>query len=104
MAAVQLQLGHVLAGLAVRGRKPQRQRLIDYLAARRIAHARDRRLARLGHAADHFSSATPRPGPETRTTAIAAGGRPEERAKMVERSVATVELKQSSVARRGYQH
>ena len=33
-----------------------------------------------------FSSATPARGPEMRTTAIAAGGRPEERAKMVERS------------------
>src|SRR5262245_24926355 len=34
-----------------------------------------------------FSSATPACGPEMRTTAIAAGGRPEDSAKMVERSV-----------------
>src|SRR5262245_14819199 len=33
-----------------------------------------------------FSSATPACGPEMRTTAIAAGGRPEDSAKMVERS------------------
>ena len=51
-AAVQLQLGDVLAGLAVGPRKPERQAFVDDLAGRRIAHARERRPARLRHAAD----------------------------------------------------
>jgi hypothetical protein len=46
---MQLQLGHVLAGLAPRSGKPQRQRLVDHLSALRIAHARKRSLARLGN-------------------------------------------------------
>ncbi len=51
-----------------------------------IAHARERGLARLGHAADQrLAAPSPARGPEMRTTAIAAGGRPEERAKMVGR-------------------
>ena len=50
-AAVQLQLGGVLAGLAVRPRKPQRQRFVDDLARRRIAQPRQRGLARGGQAA-----------------------------------------------------
>ena len=36
-AAVQLQLGHVLAGLALRPREPQHQGLVDHLAGSRIA-------------------------------------------------------------------
>ena len=39
---MKLQLGHVLAGLAARGGKPQRQGLINDLAACRIADARQR--------------------------------------------------------------
>ncbi len=54
VTAVQLQLSHVFAGLALRARKPQRQRLIDRLTARRIAHAHQRRLSRLRHAADQL--------------------------------------------------
>ena len=50
-AAVQLQLGHVLAGLAVRPGKPQRQRFVDRLAGGGIAHAGQPGLARLRHAA-----------------------------------------------------
>ena len=46
-AAVQLELGCVLAGLAVGAGKPERQRLVDHLPGRRIAHAREPRLARL---------------------------------------------------------
>ena len=46
-AAVQLQLGDVFAGLAVRAGKPQRQRLVDHFAAVRIAHAGEGGLARL---------------------------------------------------------
>ncbi len=34
VAAVQLQFGDILAGLAVRRRKPQRQRLVDHVAVR----------------------------------------------------------------------
>ena len=60
LAAVHLQLGHVLAGLAARPRKPQRQRLIDDLARLRIAHPRERGLARRGQAADQRLQA-PRP-------------------------------------------
>ena len=63
LAAMKLQLGHVLAGLAVRRRKPQRQRLVDDLAARRIAHARQRRLARLGQAPDQFPKRNARARP-----------------------------------------
>ena len=64
LAAVKLQLGDVLAGLAVRRRKPQRQRFVDDFAARRIAHPRQRRLARLGQAPDQFfkRNAGARPG------------------------------------------
>ena len=54
LAAMKLQLGDVLAGLAARRRKPQRQRFVDDLTARRIAHPRQRRLARLGQAPDQF--------------------------------------------------
>jgi hypothetical protein len=53
MTALQLQLGHVLSGLTVRARKPKRQRLVDHLAAGRIAHPRERRLPRLRYSADH---------------------------------------------------
>src|SRR5262249_58214800 len=39
------------------------------------------------------SSATRARGPEMRTTAIAAGGRPEERAKMVSRTLAILRIR-----------
>ena len=45
VAAVKLQLGRVLAGLAARRRKPEHQCFVDDLAGRRIAHARQRRAA-----------------------------------------------------------
>ena len=63
-AAVQLQLGHVLAGLAVRRRKPQRQRLVDDVVLCGIADAGERRLARGGDlAAQRFQRrARARPG------------------------------------------
>ena len=51
-AAVELKLGHVLAGLAARPGKPQHQRLVDRLAGGGVAHVGQRRLARLRHAAD----------------------------------------------------
>ena len=54
MAAVKLQLGGILAGLAARRRKPEHERFVDGLAGRRIAHARERRLPRLRHPADEF--------------------------------------------------
>jgi hypothetical protein len=47
MAAVQLQLRNILAGFAVRRRKPQSECLVDHFPAVRIAHAHQRRLARL---------------------------------------------------------
>ena len=85
-AAVQLQLGDVLAGLAVRAREttaPAPRR-----SPRRfgIAHARQRRLRGSGTRPISALSAAPARGPEMRTTAIAAGGRPEESAKMVSRA------------------
>ena len=55
MPAVQLQLRDILAGLAVRRGEPQRQRLIDPLARRRMPHPHQRRLARLRHAANKLS-------------------------------------------------
>jgi hypothetical protein len=53
-AAVDLQLGRVLAGLAVRPGEPQHQAFIDGIAACGIAHARQRRASRLRHPADHL--------------------------------------------------
>ena len=83
-AAVQLQLGRVLAGLAVRPGKPQRQRLVDHLTAYADrARGRAPPGAARGGGRSAPCSASPARGPEMRTTAIAAGGRPEERAKMV---------------------
>ena len=90
-AAVQLQFGRVLAGLAVRSGEPQRQRLVDHLAGCRIADAGKGRLARRGDFAGEALSASPARGPEMRMTAIAAGGRPEERAKMVSRAVSDID-------------
>ena len=83
-AAVQVQLGHVLAGLGVRPGKPEHQRLVEQ---RCRAGSRSRRSAARrgsGSLPPSASSASPARGPEMRTTAIAAGGRPEERAKMVD--------------------
>src|SRR5262249_47570076 len=50
--AMKLQLRDILAGLAMRRRKPQRQRFVDDFAGRRSAHPRQPRLARFGHAPD----------------------------------------------------
>ena len=80
---MQLQLGDVLAGLAVRRRKPQRQRFVDDLAERGSRMRARPALRGSGILTPSAVSASPARGPEMRTTAIAAGGRPEERAKMV---------------------
>ena len=81
VTAVELQLRHVVAGFAVRTRKPQHQRLIDNFAGRGIPHARERGLARFRNPTDElFQSAKLARGPHRRTTAIAAGCQPEERA------------------------
>ena len=82
-AAVQLQLGHVLTGLASWPRKPQRQRLVDHLAGRGSRTRASAALRGSGIFPVSALSASPARGPDMRTTAIAAGGRPEERAKMV---------------------
>ncbi len=50
-AAMHLQLGEVLAGLAVRRRKPERQAFVDDFAAGGIAHAHERGPARFRHTA-----------------------------------------------------
>src|SRR6202035_5391506 len=64
LAAMKLQLSDILASLATRRRKPQHQRFVDDLAIRRIAHPRQRGLARFGQTADQFfkSNAGARPG------------------------------------------
>ena len=54
LPAMDLNLGHVLAGLAVRAGKPKRQRLVDNLAIGRIAHPCERRVAWRRHAADQL--------------------------------------------------
>jgi len=51
ITAMELQLGHILAGLAARTRKPERQRLVNDFATCRIAHARKRCLSRRRNAA-----------------------------------------------------
>src|SRR5215471_17780051 len=48
---MQLQFRDVFAGLALRRRKPQRQRLIDRFAALRVAHAHQRHFARVRNTA-----------------------------------------------------
>ena len=53
-AAVHLQLGDVLAGLAVGAGEPERQALIDAVAGCGIAHPRQRRPPRLRDAADQL--------------------------------------------------
>ncbi len=45
---MQLQLGHVLAGLAMGRGKPQDERLVDDLMGGRIADAGERGFSRLG--------------------------------------------------------
>ena len=96
MAAMELQLRHVLAGLAARRRKPERQRLVDHLTALRLAHARQRRRRAGGTRPISCSSATRARGPQRRMTATAAGGRPDESAKMVGRSFVTLSLRRCS--------
>jgi hypothetical protein len=54
VTAVQLQLGDVFARFALRARKPQRERFVDYLTVHRIAHANQRGLSRLRDAADQL--------------------------------------------------
>ena len=72
----------------LRRRKPQRQALRR--SSRRLPdRAAARSAARRGSGTRpiSFCSATPAFGPQTRTTAIAAGGRPEDSAKIVGRSL-----------------
>ena len=91
-AAVQVQLGHVLAGLGVRPGQPQHQRLVEQRRSARHAQPPQRR--RRGSGSLPLPSATsawPAAGPDTRTTAIAAGGRPDESAKMVGRALFTAD-------------
>ena len=81
-SAMNMKLGDVFAGRAGRSRKPQHHRVIDrplaYIVQQR-AGGRPRRR--------HFSGERGQRrrglGPETRTMAIALGGRPDDRAKMV---------------------
>ena len=81
-AAVQLQLGDVLAGLAMRRGKPQRQRLVDDLAVGGIADARERRLARGGDLAgqgfERLAGARPGNAHDRNRRRPAAGGEGED--------------------------
>ena len=52
VTAMQLQLCHILTGLAAGTRKPKCNRLVDHLAASRLAHTRKRRLPWLRHTPD----------------------------------------------------
>ena len=79
MATMQLKLGDIFAGFALRPRKPERQRLIDDLAVA-PTDARKRALRGSGILPVSALSASPARGPEIRTTAMAAGGRPEDSA------------------------
>ena len=82
-AAVDLQFGDVLAGRAGRPRKPEHHRLVDRLPLG-VAQQRPRRHPRRRHFAGQRRQRRLRPAdPETRTTAIALGGRPDDSAKMV---------------------
>ena len=58
-----------------------------------------RRAPRLGQLAAERGDRLARRGPETRTTAIAAGGRPEERAKMVEGAIIQIRKTEIQIAR-----
>ena len=81
---MQLELGHVLTGLALRARKPQHQAFVEDVGT--ILQPRKSGPARFRYPPDQcFQSVTGR-GPEIRTTAMAAGGRPDESAKMVSAS------------------
>ena len=86
-AAVQLQLGDVLAGLAMRA--PGNHSASASSMVSLVAGSRTRASAAArgeGILPVSAFSAAPARGPEMRMTAIAAGGRPEERAKMVSRA------------------
>jgi hypothetical protein len=89
-AAVQLQLGGVLAGFAVGRRKPQHQRLVDDFLAAWIAHAGKPGLARRRDLdAQRFQRrACARPADADHGN----GRRPEERAKMVGCSVIATQV------------
>ena len=83
-AAVNLKFGNILTGLAGGPRKPQRQRLVDRFSPGRIARKRPLPFAApASSSAITALSAAPARGPEIRITAIAAGGWPDEKAKMV---------------------
>src|SRR6185437_5586784 len=81
-AAVQLQLGDVLAGLALRRGKPQRQRLIDKVARCGIADAAERGHARggdlTGQRAQRRASARPGNADDSDGRGRAAGGESED--------------------------
>ena len=94
-AAMQLKLGHVLAGLAARAGKPERQRLVDRLAGwRGRARSRAPPCAAPARGRSAPRARRGRAARRCRTTAIAAGGRPEERAKMVSLAAVTGDLYQ----------
>ena len=86
-AAVHLQFGDVFAGRTVRSRKEQHHRIVDGRTGR-VAQRGESRNARRGQVARRaFAAHVPAAGPEMRTTAIAAGGRPLDSAKIVSRAI-----------------
>ena len=82
-SAVQVEFGHVLAGLGARRGEPQHQRLIERLAVVRIADAAQGGEALLGPRRRQRIDEIAGAGPETRTTATPARPGALDRAKMV---------------------
>ena len=85
-AAMKVEFGGILAGFAARAGKPQHQRIVDRLAIGGIATA----PASPGAVPASAAPASERGAslrPATRTTAIAAGSRPDDSAKMVDGSM-----------------
>ena len=79
-----LEFDDIFAGRARRSVEAQDQRLVEQLAGRRMAQLAHRGVPRLRQrAGDRVCAASCALGPLTRMTAIAAGGRPLDRAKMV---------------------
>ena len=79
---MNMKFGDIFPGGAARARKPEHHGVVDRLPAASRSRALVASLGDGSRPASDFS-ARPASGPDTRTIAIAVGGRPEDRAKMV---------------------
>ena len=79
---MDVKFGDVFAGRAGRSRKPEHDRIVDRLP---VGVAKQRAGGHRGAGSLPASAVSTGPacGPETRTMAIALGGRPDDSAKMV---------------------